>query len=129
MLKIYKELIQSNTKTTNNPVKNGQRAWIDTSPKRTDIQMVNRHLKRCSTSNHQRDANENHSEISPHTSINQQTTSVGEDVETREYLCTVGVNADWCSHHGKQYGVASKSYRWNCLMTQHFHLWDYIQRK
>ena len=34
--------------------------------------------------------------------INQETTSVDEDVEERELLCTVGGNADWCSHYGKQ---------------------------
>ena len=33
--KIYNELIQLNTRKTNNLVKNGQRTWIDTSPKRT----------------------------------------------------------------------------------------------
>ena len=40
---------------------------------------------------------------------NQQTVSVGEDVERGEPLCTVGGNAHWCSHCGKQYGVPSKN--------------------
>ena len=39
-------------------------------------------------------------------SINQQTTNVGKVAEKRE--CTVGGNADWCSHCGKQYGVILK---------------------
>ena len=34
--------------------------------------------------------------------------SLGEDVEKREPLCTVGVNINWYSHCGKQYGVSSK---------------------
>ena len=33
-------------------------------------------------------------------SINDQTISIGEDVEKKEPLCTVGGNADWCSHYG-----------------------------
>ena len=41
-------------------------------------------------------------------SINQQT-SAGEDVEKGEPFCTVGGNADWCSHCGKQYGDNSKN--------------------
>ena len=41
-------------------------------------------------------------------SINQQTTSAGEDVEKGEPFCTAGRNADWCSHCGKQYGDTSK---------------------
>ena len=41
--------------------------------------------------------------------IKQQTTSAGEDVEKRESLCTIGENADWCSHCGKQSGVISKN--------------------
>ena len=40
--------------------------------------------------------------------INQQTTSVDEDVEKREPLCIVGRNANWCSHCGKQNGVSSE---------------------
>ena len=39
--------------------------------------------------------------------INQQT-SAGEDVEKGEPICTVGGNADWCSHYGRQYVGTSK---------------------
>ena len=41
-------------------------------------------------------------------SINQQTTSAGEDVEKGEPFCAVAGNADWCSHCEKQYGDTSK---------------------
>ena len=34
--------------------------------------------------------------------------SVGEDVEKREPSCTVGGEADWRSHYGKQYRGSSK---------------------
>ena len=36
-------------------------------------------------------------------------TSVGEDVEKREPLCTVGGNVNYHSHYGKQYGSSSKN--------------------
>ena len=39
--------------------------------------------------------------------INQKT-SAGEDVEKWEPFCTVGGNADWCSHYRKQCGDISK---------------------
>ena len=42
-------------------------------------------------------------------SINQQTTKAGKDVEEGEPFCTVGGNADWCSHCGKQYVDISKN--------------------
>ena len=34
--------------------------------------------------------------------------SVGKDVEKREPSCTIGGNADWCSHYGEQYGISSE---------------------
>ena len=37
------------------------------------------------------------------------TTSVGENVEKRDHSCTVGGNAKWYSHCGKQYGGSSES--------------------
>ena len=40
---------------------------------------------------------------------NQQTISVGKDVEKEEHSCTVGGNTDWCSHCGKQYGDTLKN--------------------
>ena len=62
---------------------------------------------------HQRNANLNQNEI-PSTSsewlssINQQITSAGEDMEKGEQFCAVGGNGDWCRHCGKQYGVSLK---------------------
>ena len=37
-----------------------------------------------------------------------ETTNVGENTEKGEPLCTVGGNANWYRHSGKQYGGSSK---------------------
>ena len=42
-------------------------------------------------------------------SVNQRAVNADEDVEKREPSCTVGGNAHWCSHCGKQYGDTSKN--------------------
>ena len=77
----------------------------------TDGQPV--HEKMPTTTNHQGNENQNHNEISPHTCQNdfyqKEITSVGEDVEKREPLCTVGGNVNWYSHNAKQYGGSSKN--------------------
>ena len=61
IFKIYKQLIQLNIKNqTNNLIKSGEKTWIE------NIQMASRQMKMLSITNHQRNANECHKEISPH---------------------------------------------------------------
>ena len=70
------------------------------------------HEKMLNINNHQRNANQNHNEISPHTcqtGYHQTQINVGEDMEKREPSYTVGRNINWCSHCGKQYGNFSKN--------------------
>ena len=112
-LKHIKSSYNSTTKNQTTQFKKWPKIWIDIFSK-GDIQMANRHLKRCLTSlvirKMQIKTTSYHLTLVRMIIIKrQQITSVGQDVEKREPLCTVGENVNWCSHCGKQYGDSSKN--------------------
>ena len=90
--KIYKELIQLSARETNNPIKNWEKA-LDMS---ANIQVTNKHMKRCSTLFIIREVQikttvrYHQSEWPSAKSL--QLINYGEGVEKRECSCTVGGN-------------------------------------
>ena len=93
LFSIYKQLIQLHPQKANNPFKNERNIWIDIFPKKR-YRWPTAHEKMLSITNHQGNANLNHSELLPIIIRMAIIKNVGKNMEKKEPLYTVGRNVN-----------------------------------
>ncbi|KAL6081513.1 hypothetical protein STEG23_021689 [Scotinomys teguina] len=109
--RIYKELKKHDIKTSNSPIEKWaielNREFAE------EYRMAERHLRKCSASSSEKCKSKQllRYHLTPVRMAKiktLRTVHVGEDVEQEEHFSTVGGNADWHNHSGKQYGEFQK---------------------